>query len=230
MTRSGPPRSAVACCGLRWILAICRLAGCAAAEPYGYDVDLARALAEQLGLRVEFVPSNLDSIYDDLQADRADLAVSALPYAPEQGWRARFSSFYLNAGQVLLVPVGSALTRDTLGGRRIGAALGSDAAAELRRMARADLTLRVQDSYDLPPDAVAALVRGELDAAVVDNVAALTAINGGAPVRIAAALTLEPYVVAMPVAGFALNERVNAALEDLRRAGRFEELGAKWFR
>ncbi len=73
-------------------------------EPIGYDVDLARAVASKLGMQIEFVPSGLDSIYDDLAGRRADLAASALPYAPEQGWRVRFSEFYFNAGQVLVVP------------------------------------------------------------------------------------------------------------------------------
>jgi polar amino acid transport system substrate-binding protein len=75
--------------------------------PRGYDIDLARAIAAKQGLRAEFVGSGLDSIYDDLAGGRADIAVSALPYAPEQGWRVRFSEFYFNAGQVLVVPESS---------------------------------------------------------------------------------------------------------------------------
>src|SRR5215216_990745 len=76
-------------------------------QPIGYDIDLARAVGQKLGLAVEFVPSNLDSIYDDLANHKADMAASALPYAPEQGWRAIFSTFYFNAGQVLVVPEAS---------------------------------------------------------------------------------------------------------------------------
>src|SRR4029078_10799136 len=35
--------------------------GVRAAQPIGYDIDLARAIAQKLDLRAEFVPSNLDS-------------------------------------------------------------------------------------------------------------------------------------------------------------------------
>ena len=59
-------------------------------QPIGYDIELAHTIAQKLGLRAEFVPSNLDSIYDDLANHKADLAASAQPYAPEQGWRAGF--------------------------------------------------------------------------------------------------------------------------------------------
>src|SRR6266542_2528331 len=104
-------------------------------QPIGYDIDLAQAIAQKLGLRTEFVPSSLDSIYDDLANHKADIAASALPYAPEQGWRVSFSTFYFNAGQVLVVsessPIGGP---NQLGGRIVGVPLGSDADTYARNM------------------------------------------------------------------------------------------------
>src|SRR6266508_5022122 len=96
-------------------------------QPIGYDIDLAQAIAQKLGLRAEFVASNLDSIYDDLANHKADIAASALPYAPEQGWRAGFSTFYFNSGQVLVVPQAAPIAgQEDLRGTTIGAPLGSD--------------------------------------------------------------------------------------------------------
>ena len=111
-------------------------------QPIGYDIDLARAVGQKLGLAVEFVPSNLNSIYDDLANHKADMAASALPYAPEQGWRAGFSTFYFNAGQVLVVPQDSPIAGpQQLGGRTIGAPLGSDADTFARKLAAGDHTI-----------------------------------------------------------------------------------------
>jgi polar amino acid transport system substrate-binding protein len=200
-------------------------------QPVGYDIDLARAVAQKLGLRAEFVPSNLDSIYDDLANHKADLAASALPYAPEQGWRASFSTFYFNAGQVLVVPQGSAIAgQDQLGGRTIGVPLGSDADTYARRLASGDSTITVHSNYDTPAEVLADLRDSKLDAAIVDNTSALSDLGHRPGLQIVGpALTLEPYVLAVPVEAYQLQEAVNRALEDLRREGFFERAAKKWF-
>lgn len=200
-----------------------------AGRPAGYDVDLAEAVARKLGLGVEFVPSGLDSIYDDLAARRADVGASALPYAPEQSWRASFSSFYFNAGQVLVVPEGSTIAgQDQLSGHVVVAALGSDADTHARRLLAEGARFTLRSEYDTPADALAALRRGEADAAIVDNAAALIDMRRPG-LKLAAALTLEPYVLAFAPEAFELRERTNRALDELRREGFFDELGRKWF-
>lgn len=200
-------------------------------QPYGYDVDLARAVAQKLGLRAEFVPSNLDSIYDDLAQGKADLAASALPYAPEQGWRVTFSEFYFNAGQVLVVPADSPIASQTqLADARIGAPLGSDADSYARKLAHDNPAMRLNSGYDTAADVLAALRRGDLDAAIVDHAAALSAINTQPGLWIAEALTFEPYALAMPNQAFTLRAEVNRALAALADEGFFEELERKWFR
>jgi ABC-type amino acid transport substrate-binding protein len=198
--------------------------------PAGYDVDLARAVAAKLGLGVEFVPSGLDAIYDDLAAGRADMAASALPYAPEQGWRASFSSFYFNAGQVLVVLDGSAIDGpDALAGRRVAVPLGSDADTQARRMLASGAGFVLRAEYDTPADALAAVRAGDTDAAIVDNASALIDLRRPGLRLVEPALTLEPYVLAFSLQAFELRERVNRALDELRREGFFDELGRRWF-
>jgi polar amino acid transport system substrate-binding protein len=200
-------------------------------QPRGYDIDLARAVTAKLGLRAEFVPSSLDSIYDDLANRKADLAASALPYAPEQGWRANFSTFYFNAGQVLVVPNRSPIAGpDKLGGQIVGTPLGSDADTYARTLVTNDPMILLRSNYDTPAEALADLRRGALDAAIVDNTAALTEITRAPGLRLVEpALTLEPYALAMPAEAFQLRAEVNRALDELRREGFFDRLGRKWF-
>jgi polar amino acid transport system substrate-binding protein len=200
-------------------------------ELVGYDVDLARAVAGRLGLRAEFIPVGFDALYSALVSGQADMIASALPYAPEEGERARFSSFYFDAGQVLLVPEGSSIAGAAdLAGRRVGVALGSDADALARRLAQSTVGLVVRPTYDEPGQAIADLRAGRLDAVICDNVSALGAIQPGAGLRIAAALSSQPYVLAVPASAFQLQAEVNRALDDLRAAGLFEELNSRWLR
>lgn len=199
-------------------------------ELVGYDVELARALAAKLGLRAEFVPTGFDALYDSLTSDRADLIASALPYAPEQGFRARFSSFYFDAGQVLLVPAASPIAGPAeLRGLDVGVALGSDADALARRLSP-EIGLAVRADYDEPAEVVADLRAGRLEAAIVDNVAALTAVQAAPGLRIAVALSSEPFALAMPRTAFQLEAEVNRALDELRAEGFFTELNGRWFR
>ena len=196
----------------------------------GYDIELAQAVAAELGLVAEFVPTGYDALYDTLTSGRADVIASALPYAPEQGYRARFSSIYFDAGQLLVTPDDSPISSaSALGGRRVGVALGSDADALARRMA-SDGGFTLRSSYDDPADAFAELRAGRLDAVIADAVAARSAVQGVPGLRIAAALSSEPLVLGMPRAAFQLEAEVNRALEELRQAGLFEQLNARWLR
>lgn len=200
-------------------------------QPSGYDIDLARAVAAKMGLDTEFVASGIESIYEDLANGKADLAASAVPYAPSQGWRARFSSFYFNAGQVLLVPQSSTLLSiEQLTNQRVGAPLGSEADTYLRKLANGKPSIVMVSHYDLADQVIADLRAGNLDAAIVDNVSALQALSVDDSLKmVGAALTLEPYVLAMPSSAYQLQAEVNTALEALRKEGFFDRLNAKWF-
>jgi polar amino acid transport system substrate-binding protein len=200
-------------------------------QAIGYDIDLARAIGRKLGLAIEFVPSNLDSIYDDLANHKADMAASALPYAPEQGWRASFSTFYFNAGQVLVVPEHSPIAGpDQLGGHTIGAPLGSDADTFARKLVASDRSIALRSDYDTPSAVLADLRSGKIDAAIVDNASALSNLGHHPGLKtVGPALTLEPYVLAVPVEAYQLHDAINHALEDLRQEGFFEQVGKKWF-
>lgn len=158
------------------------------------------------------------------------MIASALPYAPEQGFRARFSRFYFDAGQVLVAPAGAPVASVAdLSGRVVGVALGSDANALARRMLHDGASFTLHSDYDDPTDALADLRAGELDAVITDMVTALEATQGRDELRIAAALTSEPLVLAFPRAAFQLEAEVNRILDALRRDGFFTRLNERWF-
>ncbi|WP_129670719.1 ABC transporter substrate-binding protein [Candidatus Chloroploca sp. Khr17] len=196
----------------------------------GYDIELVEIVAARMGLAAEFVPTGFDGLYDALTSGRADLIASALVYAPEQGFRARFSTFYFDAGQMLLVPEAAPVSkRRDLAGRTVGVALGSDADALARRLVRDGLPMHLVSAYDEPADAVAALQAGHLDAVMVDHMTALAAIHAYPDLRLAEALSFEPLVLAMPRSAFQLEADINRILADLRREGVLTTLEQRWF-
>lgn len=197
----------------------------------GYDIELVTELAQRLGLHAEFVPVGYDALYDALSTRRVDLLAAALPLAPEQGWRARFSSAYLNAGQVLVTHSDSPITAEgDLAGRIVGVALGSDGDTLARKLRRDLPTIRVESGYETPADALQALAQGQIDAVLTDAVSALAASETHPNLRITRALTFDPYVLAVPIEGYRLQAAVDQTLADMREAGVFDRLNSRWFR
>src|SRR5437870_2447505 len=60
----------------------------------GYDIELAKALASDLDVRVEFKTLALDSLYDALEAGNVDMLISALPFVYERQAKVRYSQPY----------------------------------------------------------------------------------------------------------------------------------------
>ncbi|PJF30025.1 MAG: hypothetical protein CUN52_05355 [Phototrophicales bacterium] len=71
-------------------------------ELVGIDIQIGRALAEQIGLPVKFVPLGIDALYDALKNDHVDLIISALQ--PEDIMRSevRYTLPYFDDGLVMV--------------------------------------------------------------------------------------------------------------------------------
>ena len=62
----------------------------------GLDVDLARAIAFDLGVEAEFVNIGFDGLYDALLARRVDMVISGLPYDPRWTQDVAYTLNYFN--------------------------------------------------------------------------------------------------------------------------------------
>ena len=69
-------------------------------ELIGFEIDLAKRLAEDLGVTAEFVPAAYSNLLDDLLADRFDIIVSGMAITPARALVANFS-----------IPVGESYVR-----------------------------------------------------------------------------------------------------------------------
>ncbi len=78
----------------------------------GVDVDMARALAKDLGVDVRFVDSSFSKVADDVTEDRCDIAMFAIGVSPAKALKLRFTRAHL---------VSDVYAITTLGNRRIKA-------------------------------------------------------------------------------------------------------------
>lgn len=187
----------------------------------GLDVDLARALAEQLGVEAHFVTTTYDGLYDALIVGRADVIISALYPDPTRTRDFVFSTPYFNAGEMLVAPLDAGITGPAdLAGRRVAVVFGTDghmAALEW------EATLAI---YQSAAEALTALAAGEVEAAVVDGVTARAAAKSA--LLLTLLVTDEPYVIAARREDAALIDRFDAILDTLRGDGTLETLLDRW--
>lgn len=202
-----------------------------AGQPFGFDIDLARAIAAHWGVTLQIEGVGFDGLVDAVYAGRIDSAISALPYQPERTQDVAFSEAYFEAGLVLVTPAGrgAVASVDDLAGRRLAVEWGSegDVQARLLRRRFPDLALLPSDT---PQTALRAVVEGQADAALVDHISALQATAGDAPLTISPQVVVsDPYVIVLPRKAPVLQAQVNEALRALQADGTMDALVARWF-
>jgi ABC-type amino acid transport substrate-binding protein len=202
----------------------------ATGRPVGLDVDLVNAIAARWGVRAEIIGVGFDELVDAVAARRVDSAVSALPVFDWRTQEVSFSTPYIQAGIVLAVPRGSAIRKpEDLAGTRVAAEWGSEGDAQARELQKrlgGKMELVLRESADA---AIAAVARGEADAAVTDAISlALFNKNGGDLVAADAPLRSDPYVVVVPAGAPQLLADLNRTLEGLESDGTLAAFRAKW--
>jgi ABC-type amino acid transport substrate-binding protein len=201
-------------------------------EIQGFDVDLARLLAERLapGVQARIVTVGFDGLYDALLAGRCDAVLSALPHEPMRTQDVAFSVAYFNAGVVMVTAEGveDVVKPADLAGRTVGAEWGFVPEGESRQRALLEgLGLR---RYDTAPAALRALQAGEVEVALVDRIAALAYMRDCQGLQIAGEpLADVNYVIPVRPDSFRLLSEINRVLLEMREDGTLEALQEQWF-
>ena len=170
----------------------------------GLDADIARAIAADLGVQVEFVNIGFDGLYDALKAERVDLLLSGLPVDPHLTQDVAYSVNYFNAGQVLVTTDPAVQSLEDLTGQTVAVEWGSMADMAARRLTVDGLEIIPQ------PDPESAL---QHPIAIVDGVTAL----GEPHLIIVAYLTDDWYAGAVSIENQALLREVNRTLSRLTK-------------
>lgn len=69
----------------------------------GYDVDLAKKIAKEMGVKLTIVPTSFDGIIGGLLSDKFDMIISAITITQARNLQVNFSEPYVVIGQTLLV-------------------------------------------------------------------------------------------------------------------------------
>lgn len=200
-------------------------------KPLGFDVDLANAIAARWGVRAQLESVGFDGLMDAVWASKVDSAISALPYQPQFSQDLAFSRPYFEAGLVLVTgKTGNAITSpEDLAGRRVAVEWGSEGDVQARELRRRFPELQIEPQ-ETSQAALAAVVDGQADAALVDHISALQfAATDGRVVIAPKPVVSDPYVIVLPRKAPLLQRQVEEALTALEADGTLDRLTDKWF-
>ena len=190
----------------------------------GFEVEIAEALAHELGVRAKFHQNDWSNLIPSLERGDFDLALNGLEDTPPRRARLRLSRPYFVYGETLAVRAGSSLhTLADLSGRRIGT-LNQTVAQDLLQAQHADIVL-----YEGQQEPYSDLSQGRLDGVLLDHVIA-DRYGCGQPglTCVKEDLARGTYVIGMRPSDVELAARVDAALSGLLSNGEIRRILMRW--
>lgn len=145
--------------------------------PIGFNVDLARAICEELGVTCTVQVRRFDTLLAALEAGAGDAVIASIAITPETRTKADFTDRYYRTPARFVAPKDSPLREispELIAGRSVAVVAGSAHEAYIR-------TFFAETAIKSFPDAAAALEavkKGEADLAFGDGIALAFWLNG----------------------------------------------------
>ena len=202
----------------------------------GFDIDLANAVAEKMGVNVEIKPIDWDAKSEELSSGAIDVIWNGFSITDERRKEILFSNPYLSTKQSVIVKTGSDIvTKTDLAGKKI-ALQGSSTSEDALKGDKAvyesvgdENILRLKENSQVLTE----VEEGRADAAVIDEVFVryylhkenlldkFTVLEDG--------FDEEDYGVGGRRGDHALMEAINKALDECKAEGKTSEISVKWF-
>jgi ABC-type amino acid transport substrate-binding protein len=194
-----------------------------AQAPTGFDIELARLVAERAGFRPVVLVRPYDDLLPGLATGAHDLVAATTGVTPEREKRYLFTRPTFETCQAALVRVGpnEPASSADLVGRRVGAAGAGTSARALREIPGVERVTLGKGEAGVP-----SLEKGDIDALIVDEwsaVASARASKGGLRV-LPQPVALERYAFVLALHRTEWKRALDEALEGLEREGRVRTL------
>lgn len=196
-------------------------------KPDGYDADVAKLLAKDLGVKLKIVPVKGPNRIPYLLTGKVDVLVASLAVTPARAKQVQFSKPYSAAQIVLFAKKGDQIkSAKDLSGLRIGVARASTQDVAVTKIAPKDADIR---RFDDDASAMQALMSGQVDAiGCSTTVAAQIAKRQPDTYSIKFVLKQQEMAVAMRKNQPKTLKAVNAFIEKNTKNGELSKLYEKW--
>lgn len=188
----------------------------------GVDVEIAEAIAEELGAKLEIDGMSFDAIIPAVQSGKADFGAAGMSITEKRLEEVDFSIEYATSTQVILTTADSGITgEEDLAGKVIGVQMSTTADLEYNTPDYPELTI---ESYKKYTDAVLELNNGRIDAIILDSIPAQALLAANENLIICEdELFTDAYAIAVKKGNTELLETINKVLTRLLEEGKIEE-------
>ena len=202
------------------------------AEIVGFDIDMAKAVAQKAGMDVKFLNTPWEGIFNSLNQGDRDLLISAITITPERRQTMDFSVPYFDAQQLIAVMKDSKITKFAdLKKLKVGVQNGTTGDEVITK-------LQGKDSgnikrFESTPLALKELEGGGVDAVVADNGVVVHYVNNNSDSKFKtisdSSFATEQYGLAVKKGNAELLEKINKGLADVKADGTYAQIYTKYF-
>ena len=192
----------------------------------GIDAEIAQAVADKLGMKLEIKSMDFDSLLSAVQSKSIDFALAGMTVTDERKLSVDFSDTYATGIQVIIVKEDSTIADvDGLEGKTIGVQKGTTGDLYCTD----DFGQENVKQYDNGALAVAALKNGQVDCVVIDNEPAKNFVAANTGLKILdTEYAVEDYAAAFSKENTELKDSFNKALQEMKDDGSLAKIIAKY--
>lgn len=196
-------------------------------EIVGIDVEIANAIADDLGLELEIQNMNFDSVVTSVASGKADIGVAGLTKDPDRDKSVDFSDPYYDAAQVIIVKNDNTTIQDeeTVKGKKIAVQKGTTGDTLATELSGDSNVVR----FNATTDAINELKNDKVDAVILDSFPAQVFVKKNHDIKIVGdQLTSEEYCICVREGNTALLNKINDSLKKLKDSGTLDLIISKY--
>lgn len=200
-------------------------------EPAGFDIELAKAIAEKMGLKFELVSVNNKTRISFLATGQVDMVLSNINHTVSRDRAIDFSETYLRDGKRVLAKKGAYKSLKDLVGKRIAVVQGSNAQQAVEEALRklGDANPKVM-SFQTDADCFMALKTGKVDGYTNDTVILVGVSQASREFELVGeAYSPTYYGIGLPENQSKWRDALNFTLREMLIDGSYKTIYAKWF-
>lgn len=202
-------------------------------EVKGFDVDFAKAVAEEAGYDVKVDHVGWDPMFVELENNRADMAIAAITVDEDRKDSYDFSVPYFLSTLKILVPEGSSIkSAADLKDKVVAVQSGTTGmfAAE-QYLGKNSKNIKKFESNNL---AILELTKGGADAVIADNAIVEEYAKNNPKDKLVViedrdGFDTEVYGIMLAKGNTELKDKIDKAVNDIFENGKYEEIYEKWF-
>lgn len=195
----------------------------------GYDIDVLNAMAEEMGLEVEYQDTSFDTIFRDVAQGKFDTEAAASSITPGREKSVDFTDPYYQTEGALVVAEGN--TDITSVDDLADAVVATQDATTLETYVNEETDAGEVRGFPEGPDAINAVAGGQADAAFIDAPVAADAVEKQGGVEIAEEVALDEFFgFAVAEGNTSLLDAMNEALQTVKDDGTLAEEYEEYFK